>query len=70
MHTYEKGPGGSRQNSGYVGLLAIICLFASILLAWAVMRTSLVKTSLGMMDSPPVVTGTASNVPADSVARP
>ena len=30
MHTYEKAPGGSRQSPGYTGLIAIICLFASI----------------------------------------
>jgi hypothetical protein len=34
------------------------------------MRTSLVKTSLEMMSSPPVTTGMASNAPVNSVAKP
>jgi hypothetical protein len=62
MHTYEKAPGSSRQSSGYTGLFAVICLFASIFLVWALMRTNLV-TSLEMMSSPPVTTGMASNAP-------
>jgi hypothetical protein len=70
MHTYEKAPGGSRQSPGYTGFFAIICLFASIFLVWALMRTSLVKTSLEMMSSPPVTTGMASNAPVNSVAKP
>ena len=70
MHTYEKAPGSSRQNPGYTGFLAIICLFASIFLVWALMRTSLVKTSLEMMSSPPVTTGMAPNAPVNSVAKP
>src|ERR1019366_522590 len=70
MHTYEKAPGGSRQSPGYTGFFAIICLFASIFLVWALMRTSLVKTSLEMMSSPPVITGMASNAPVNFVAKP
>src|ERR1700680_4452437 len=70
MHTYEKAPGGSRQSPGFTGFFAIICLFASIFLVWALMRTSLVKTSLEMMSSPPVTTGMASNAPVNSVAKP
>jgi hypothetical protein len=70
MHTYEKAPGGSRQSPGYTGFIAIICLFASIFLAWALMRTDLVKTSLEMMTSPPATTGTVSNAPVNSVAKP
>lgn len=70
MHTYEKAPGSSRQRPGYTGLFAIICLFASIFLAWALMRTSLVETSLEMMRSPPVTTGMAPNAPVKSVAKP
>jgi hypothetical protein len=70
MHTYEKAPGGSRQSPGYIGFFAIICLLASIFSVWALMRTSLVKTSLEMMSSPPVTTGTASNAPVNSVAKP
>jgi hypothetical protein len=70
MHTYEKAPGGSRQSPGYTGFFAIICLLASIFLVWALMRTSLVKTSLEMMSSPPVTTGMASNAPVNSVAKP
>jgi hypothetical protein len=34
------------------------------------MRTSFVKTSLGMMSSPPVTTGMASNAPNNSDAKP
>jgi hypothetical protein len=70
MRTYEKAPGSSRQSSGYTGLFAVICLFASIFLVWALMRTSLVKTGLEMMSSPPVTTGVASNEPVNSVAKP
>jgi hypothetical protein len=70
MRTYEKAPGNSRQSSGYTGLLAIICLFASIFLVWVLMRTSLVKTSLEMMGSPSVTTGMSSNAPVKSVAKP
>jgi hypothetical protein len=70
MHTYEKAPGSSRQSPGYTGLFAIICLFASIFLVWALMRTNLVKTSLEMMSSAPVTTGIASNAPVNSVAKP
>jgi hypothetical protein len=70
MHTYEKGPGSRRQSPGYTGLLAVLCLFASIVLVLALMRTSLVKTSLGMMSSPPVKTGMASNAPSNSVRKP
>jgi len=70
MRTYEKAPGSSRQSSGYTGLFAVICLFASIFLVWALMRTSLVKTGLEMMSSPAVTTGVASNEPVNSVAKP
>jgi hypothetical protein len=70
MHTYEKPPGSSRQSPGYTGFLAIICLLASIFLVLALMRTSLVKTSLGMVSSPPVTTGMASNAPNNSVTKP
>ena len=66
MHTYEKAPGSSRQSPGYTGFFAIICLFASIFLVWALMRTSLVKTSLEMMSSPPVTTGMAPKIPSRS----
>jgi hypothetical protein len=62
MHTYEKAPGSSRQSSGYAGLFVVICLFASIFLAWALMKTSLVKTSLELMTSP-VTTGMAPSTP-------
>ena len=70
MHTYEKAPGSTRQSSGYTLLFAVICLFASIFLAWALMRTNLVKTGLEMMSSPPVTTGMASNAPVNPVAKP
>jgi hypothetical protein len=70
MHTYEKPPGSSRQSPGYTGLLAILCLLVSIFLVLALMRTSLVKTSLGMVSSPPVTTGMASNAPDKSDAKP
>ena len=68
MHMYETTT-GSRQSRGYTGLFAIICLFASIFLAWAVMKTGLVKTSLEMMSSPPATTGTTSNASGNSVAK-
>jgi hypothetical protein len=38
MHMDETTTGRRRQSPGYTGLFAIICLFASIFLAWAVMR--------------------------------
>jgi len=69
MHTYEKARGSTRQSPTTL-VFAIICLFASIFLAWALMRTSLVKTSLEMMGSPSVTTGMASNAPVNSVAKP
>jgi hypothetical protein len=46
MHTYNTYEKAPRQSPRYTGLFAIICLFASMLLAWAVMRTSLVKTGV------------------------
>ena len=61
MHTYEKAPGSSRQSSGYTGLLAVICLLASMFLVWSLMRTNLVKASLEMISSPPITTGMAPN---------
>jgi hypothetical protein len=70
MHTYNTYQKAPRQRPRYTGLFAVICLFASMLLAWAVMRTSLVKTGLEMMSSRPVTTGTALNVSGNSVARP
>ena len=69
MHMYERAPDSRRQSPGYTGLFAIICLFASIFLAWAVMRTSLVKTVLEM-SSPPVTTGMTSNASVNSGAKP
>jgi hypothetical protein len=57
MHTYNTYEKAPRQSLRYTGLFAIICLFASMLLAWAVMRTSLVKTGLEMMGSSSVTTG-------------
>ena len=59
MHMYESTTGMRRKSPGYAGLFAIICLFASIFLAWAVMRTSLVKTGLEM-SSPLATTGMTS----------
>jgi hypothetical protein len=38
MHMYETTTRSRRKNAGYAGVVAIICLFASIFLAWAVMR--------------------------------
>ena len=70
MHTYNTYQKAPRQSPRYTGLFAIICLFALMLLAWAVMRTSLVKTGLEMMSSPAVATGLATNVSANSVERP
>jgi len=70
MHMYETTTGIRRKRPGYTGLLAIICLFASMFLAWAVMRTSLVKTSLEMMSSPLVTTEMTSNASVNSAAKP
>lgn len=69
MHTYEKAPGSRRQSPGRTGLIAVLCLLAAIFLVLALMRTSFVKTSLGMMSSPPVTTGMASNAPNNSVTK-
>ena len=69
MHMYETTTGNRRKNPGYTGLFAIVCLFASMFLAWAVVRTSLVKTGLEM-SSPPVTTGMTSNASVDSAAKP
>jgi hypothetical protein len=70
MHLYETTTGRRRQSAGYKGLFAIICLFASIFLAWAVMRTGLVKTSLEMMHSQPATTGMTSNPSPNSAPKP
>jgi hypothetical protein len=70
MQMYERTTGIRRKNPGYAGLFAIICLFASIFLAWAVMRTSFVKTSLEMMSSPPVTPGMTSSASVDSATKP
>ena len=69
MRWYEITTGIHRKRPGYTGLIAILCLFASMFLAWAVMRTSLVKTGLEM-SSPPVTTGMTSNAPVNSAAKP
>ena len=61
MRWYEMTTEVRRKRPGYTGLFAIICLFASMFLAWAVMRTSLVKTGGLEMSSPPVTTGMTSN---------
>ena len=70
MHTYNTYEKAPRQSPRYTGLFAIICLFASMLLAWAVMRTSLVKTGLEMMSSRPVTTGINSIASVNSAAKP
>ena len=70
MHTYNTYEKAPRQSPRYTGLFAIICLFASMLLAWAVMRTSLVKTGLEMMSSQPLTTGMNSNASVNSAAKP
>jgi hypothetical protein len=69
MHTYNTYEKAPRQSLRYTGLFAIICLFASMLLAWAV-NTSLVKTGLKMMSLPPVTTGMTSNASVNSAAKP
>jgi len=69
MRWYEITTGIHRKRPGYTGLIAIICLFASMFLAWAVMRTSIVKTGLEM-SSLPVTTGMTSNASVNSAARP
>ena len=63
MHMYETTTGNRRKSPGYTGLFAIVCLFASIFLAWAV------KTGLEMT-SPPVTTGMTSNASINSAAKP
>ena len=63
MRMYETTTGSRRKSPGYTGLFAIVCLFASIFLAWAV------KTGLEM-GSPPVTTGLTSNASVNSVAKP
>ncbi len=73
MHMYETTTGirrKNRKNPGYTGLVAIICLFVSIFLAWAVMRTNFAKTSLEMMFSSPVTTGMTSSASVDSAVKP
>jgi hypothetical protein len=40
MRTYEKPAGSGGRGSKYTGLIAVICLFASIFATWAFMRTS------------------------------
>ena len=68
MRWYEITTGIHRKRPGYTGLIAILCLFASMFLAWAVMRTSLVKTGLEM-SSLPVTTGMTSNASVNSAAK-
>ena len=70
MRWYEITTGIHRKRPGYTGLIAIICLFASMFLAWAVMRTSLVRTGGLEMSSPPVTTGMTSNASVNSAAKP
>ena len=69
MRWYEITTGIHRKRPGYTGLIAILCLFASMFLVWAVMRTSLVKTGLEM-SSRPVTTGMTSNASVNSAAKP
>ena len=69
MRWYEITTGIHRKRPGYTGLIAIICLFASMFLAWAVMRTSIVKTGLEM-SSLSVTTGMTSNASVNSAAKP
>ena len=64
MQMYERAPVSRRQSPGYTGLFAIICLFASIFVAWAVMKTSLVKTGLKM------TTGMNSNASVKPATKP
>ena len=70
MRWYEITTGIHRKRPGYTGLIAIICLFASMFLAWAVMRTSLVKKGGLEMSSPPATTGMTSNALVYSAAKP
>jgi hypothetical protein len=41
MHTYEKPPTSRNRGPNYSGLIAVICLVASMLTAWALTKTSL-----------------------------
>jgi hypothetical protein len=45
MRTYEKPSGSRKRGPNYAGLIAVTCLFVSMVAAWAVMRTSLVGTA-------------------------
>jgi hypothetical protein len=45
MRTYEKPAGSRSRGPNYAGLIAVTCLFVSMLAAWAVMRTSLVGSA-------------------------
>lgn len=70
MHMYETTTGIRRKDPGYTGVVAVTCLLASIVLAWAVARTSLVGTSLEMMSSLAATTGMTSGAPVGSTAKP
>ena len=69
MHIYETTTGVRRKNPGYAGVVAVTCLLASIVLVWAVARTSVVKASLEMMSPSAVTTGMTSNASGDSAAK-
>jgi hypothetical protein len=60
MRWYEITTGIHRKRPGYTGLIAILCLFASMFLAWAVLE----------MSSRPVTTGMTSNASVNSAAKP
>jgi hypothetical protein len=54
MRTYEKPTGSGSRGSKYTGLIAVICLFASIFATWALLRTS-----FNGVTSPTLTTGMA-----------
>jgi hypothetical protein len=60
MRTYEKSPASGSRGSKYTGLIAVICLFASMLATWALMRTS-----PDVMSARTVTTGAVSSAPAN-----
>jgi len=40
MRTYEKRFSSSKPGPHYTGIIAVTCLFVSMLVSWAIMRTS------------------------------
>jgi hypothetical protein len=64
MRTYEKPPASGSRGSKYTGLIAVICLVASMLAAWALVRTSRSVISPSTLTTGKT-TGIASSVPVN-----